>query len=296
MGNNYIFEAVLDPSSSSCSSLARSPIRDISAAAASPPQTAPQKLLKVGYTQRTEHARMTQIRKTCSLDVSLRQIPSTPNQTASGLSFSSGLYTVEEDDIPVRLFRRVEKLVHAELAAYQYRFTCASCGRQHREYFADVDPALARAVQDRWRRWAAQEPYDFDGRLLPFWEARLRQRRRSCPRSARARSELVGAAAASEDEIRMRRSSWDEFAAPFWLEKAWYDAGVVLGRVWACRWQFSTLVMALVLALVCFPSLLAFSCFVLAAAGFVIETQFHESLYSLSGLLMVKRWLIARRT
>ncbi len=95
-------------------------------------------------------------------------------------------------------YNRVERLVQAELAHYNYRFRCA-CEKDHKEYFL-LDPQMAKGVIRRWSLFARKSPWDLTtGRLQPAWQARLE-----------ARAEWDGIGLPTDDEARNRR--WASFS------------------------------------------------------------------------------------
>ncbi|KAH7014489.1 uncharacterized protein B0I36DRAFT_389372 [Microdochium trichocladiopsis] len=295
------------------------------------------RLLKIGVTEKTRHTRMAQISRACHLELSLNPVRPRAAAAAAATTGSAGPAvqqppphfraaavaetdysssepgsrmmgptTAEEETQPVRLFRRVEKLVHAELRAYQYKFPCGGCKREHQEYF-EVDPELAAAVQRRWCAWVAQEPYDKHGNLYPFWEMRLRQRRRPFSPEGQTPGEIATASVGNGDDDegaerdkarrleRQRRweRRWDEFAHPHWFEWVWYDCGVVAEKFWRLRWQFGAFAQSLALVWVCYPSSRAFVCSVCVTLGIIVELEFQERLYSLGRLCGVRDWLLA---
>ncbi|KAI9752085.1 MAG: Adaptor for signal transduction [Chaenotheca gracillima] len=59
----------------------------------------------------------------------------------------------------VRHARRVERLVHAELALWQMTLAlCEACGRRHKEWF-EIEEAVALSVVERWRAWVEMGVY-----------------------------------------------------------------------------------------------------------------------------------------
>lgn len=69
--------------------------------------------------------------------------------------------------------RRVERLVHNELARYRRESTTCvdnpTCGAMHSEWF-QVDREHAIEVMVRWTQWMSEaDPYDVDGQLRTSW-------------------------------------------------------------------------------------------------------------------------------
>ena len=50
--------------------------------------------------------------------------------------------------------KRVERLIHLELAEQQVKRQCAACGKEHREWFeVEASQAGVRGVDEVVRRW-----------------------------------------------------------------------------------------------------------------------------------------------
>ncbi|KAB8238406.1 T5orf172 domain-containing protein [Aspergillus alliaceus] len=78
----------------------------------------------------------------------------------------------KEPAVPIKQYKRLERLVQAELRNMGYRFRCY-CHAKHQEYFWG-DREVASEMLVSWSRWLReQEPYDDEGRLKDFWVDRL---------------------------------------------------------------------------------------------------------------------------
>ena len=96
-------------------------------------------------------------------------------------------------------YQRVEKLVQAELAHYNYRFQCP-CKFDHKEFFV-LDPKMAMGVIQRWSQFARKSPWaPTTGHLKPAWEAQLE-----------TRGQWDTIELPTDDEARNRR--WASFAS-----------------------------------------------------------------------------------
>ncbi|GKT50937.1 uncharacterized protein ColSpa_11118 [Colletotrichum spaethianum] len=68
---------------------------------------------------------------------------------------------------------KMEEIVHLHLAnERRWDRTCPGCGGPHKEFF-EVDAEKAQAVVGMWAAWASLRPFDDEGRLMPYWAARL---------------------------------------------------------------------------------------------------------------------------
>ncbi|KAL2855980.1 hypothetical protein BJY01DRAFT_231409 [Aspergillus pseudoustus] len=75
--------------------------------------------------------------------------------------------------IPIKQYKRLEKLAQAELINMSYDPNCV-CSIQRRQYFWGREQT-AMEILEFWSKWLGKHsPYDKDGNLLPFWEHRLR--------------------------------------------------------------------------------------------------------------------------
>ncbi|KAK7934738.1 hypothetical protein PG985_000233 [Apiospora marii] len=142
--------------------------------------------------------------------------------------------------VAIRLCRRAESLIHAELAQHRYYFDCVCRVHDHREYF-DVDPQLALESIRRWRTFCLREPYDAKGRLQPFWEDRLRD----MDRRQKLRADLT---------LAERRRQWDRFVDATLLEAVWYDVAASVRKLQDRGiWRTTAVVEFLVLAFMVLP-------------------------------------------
>ncbi|KAL4937182.1 hypothetical protein BDV06DRAFT_203471, partial [Aspergillus oleicola] len=74
---------------------------------------------------------------------------------------------------PLKQYKRLEKLVQAELINMSYDPNCA-CNIPQRQYFWGREQTAYELIEF-WSKWLTkQSPYDRKGHLLPFWEYRLR--------------------------------------------------------------------------------------------------------------------------
>ncbi|CBF86220.1 GIY-YIG nuclease family protein [Aspergillus nidulans FGSC A4] len=74
---------------------------------------------------------------------------------------------------PLWQYKRLEKLAQAELINMSYDPNCI-CGIQQRQYFWGRAETAFETIEF-WSKWLLKHsPYDKSGRLLPFWEYRLR--------------------------------------------------------------------------------------------------------------------------
>lgn len=169
------------------------------------------------------------------------------------------LHVEQQDDperLPIRLYQKAEKLMHAELKNFLYSFHCL-CGTEHREYF-DVNTEVARDVVRRWRAFCRREPYDSDGNLRPFWQQRL-VARKLCDESETT----------SDHEARRRR--WQEFMCPSEFEILLFDMKLLFVKSWSWRWQIVSFVQSFSIALITFPSFSTFIMFAMLCAWIIAE-------------------------
>lgn len=79
----------------------------------------------------------------------------------------------KEPAIPIKQYKRLERLVQAELKNLNYRFRCYYRPAKHQKFFWG-DREVASEMLVSWSRWLReQEPYDDEGRLKDFWVDRL---------------------------------------------------------------------------------------------------------------------------
>jgi len=121
-------------------------------------------MLKIGRASNVTR-RMNEWQRQCGYALNLVRwypyVPSPPSDTAAA-ALSEPLYpdlsgSRREGDVAVRKVpcaKRVERLVHLELAEMQVKRQCAACGKEHREWFeVEASQAGVRAVDECVRRW-----------------------------------------------------------------------------------------------------------------------------------------------
>ncbi|KAJ1323685.1 GIY-YIG nuclease family protein [Microdochium nivale] len=252
VGRNYVFDVELSTADST---------------------TPPKRLVKIGCTTKSEYTRLCQIKNTCQHNITLGSGQGHDDDDATQ-SQPQHQDRPSPPPLPVRLYKRVEKLVHAELAAHVYHFDCA-CGTAHHEYF-DIDRATALRVQDKWRTFVTRhgEPYDGQGNLLPFWRHRLRLHTRTAAQSRRG----------APPTTTTTHQRWQALVEPSLWERLSYDVAVVAGMLWGRRWQALALSQAFFIACCLFPCFSAFILFSAVGLGVLVESGFEERLYSLGRL------------
>lgn len=116
-------------------------------------------LLKIGRASNV-HRRMNEWTRQCGFELSLLRfyphVSQNPSAPSSSSSTSSPPTPTKAKKVPH--VRRVERLIHIELAPKNVKSACRACGQLHREWFA-VEPTREgiRAVNEvvaRWVRWA----------------------------------------------------------------------------------------------------------------------------------------------
>ncbi|KAH8587705.1 T5orf172 domain-containing protein [Bisporella sp. PMI_857] len=94
-------------------------------------------------------------------------------QTLSRTCKLSDLKRVQDpEDVPLRMYEKIEKLVHAELQNFSRVFECQGCGARHKEWFAVTEEVALKTVQ-RWRKFIQQKPYDGNGILKDYWSQKI---------------------------------------------------------------------------------------------------------------------------
>ncbi|KAI0454756.1 hypothetical protein F5B21DRAFT_474046 [Xylaria acuta] len=181
-------------------------------------------VVKIGHTTMSEQRRMEEIGKRCNHFSMERE--------------------ADPEGRPIYLYQKAERLMQAELYDCRYYFTCA-CGVAHREYFG-VDKTTAQEVFRRWRAFCELEPYDSNGELRPFWQRRLRERNKL----------HGGHRGLSEQE--QRRMRWNRFTTPTRLEKLVLNIAYVWAFVRRLKWEDVASIEALAIAILAYPSKLAF--------------------------------------
>jgi len=123
-------------------------------------------LLKIGRANNV-HRRMTEWQRQCGYSLTLvRWYPYVSSSPAASPRRSQGLYPEISQRPPtsrressgvvrkVPCVKRVERLIHLELAEKQAKHICEACGKEHREWFAvDASEKGVRAVDEVVRRW-----------------------------------------------------------------------------------------------------------------------------------------------
>ncbi|CAI6069958.1 unnamed protein product [Clonostachys chloroleuca] len=110
------------------------------------------KLVKVGFTAGSVPDRQAGIKAKCD-----RETVWSPRYTS----------------LPIQHYKRIEKLIKAELRMTRHEFLCAGCKENHTEYHTtSLNHAID--VTERWIYFCEMEPWDKTGCLHPFWEQRLR--------------------------------------------------------------------------------------------------------------------------
>ena len=109
-------------------------------------------LLKIGYASNV-HRRMNQWTRQCGYELSLlRFYPYVPTSTNPDAPAASSPTVAKK----VRHARRVERLVHLELADKKVKSLCKACGQVHREWFTvDANRTALRDVDRVVRRWVS---------------------------------------------------------------------------------------------------------------------------------------------
>ncbi|KAK6072310.1 hypothetical protein SCUP515_07391 [Seiridium cupressi] len=198
-----------------------------------------QKLVKIGVTKNYEQSRLDNIARNCQ-----------------------HVLVDEQDDpvqVPIRLYKRAEQLMHKELEEYRHSWRCR-CKVNHKEYF-NVDKEVGLEVVQRWREFCRREPYDSDGELRPFWADRLNKFNIICGNPG----------AHLDHESRARR--WSKFMNPGKNEILRYDLKEVIGRLWKWRWQTIGLAQSFIIVLLTGSHVVSFFWFVLLVAGILVENS-----------------------
>lgn len=91
----------------------------------------------------------------------------------SACKFKESWDTEKINKEKIRFYAHLEKLAQRELQYRSIRYTC-TCQKEHIEYFYG-EKEEAREVIHRWLDWlTTYDPYNDEGHLRPFWEARLK--------------------------------------------------------------------------------------------------------------------------
>ncbi|KAL4753230.1 hypothetical protein BDW72DRAFT_201587 [Aspergillus terricola var. indicus] len=133
---------------------------------------------------------------------------------------------------PLWQYKRLEKLAQAELINMSYDPNCI-CGIQQRQYFWGRSETAFETI-DFWSKWLLKHsPYDKNGRLLPFWEHRLRvfevkiQKNFDCrgPKCVKHTADAVAC------HICLR-AGWKAWAEPSGLDKIEFVSRTQIGSPW----------------------------------------------------------------
>ncbi|KAL2830466.1 hypothetical protein BDW59DRAFT_170058 [Aspergillus cavernicola] len=137
-----------------------------------------------------------------------------------------------EPAIPIRQYKRLEKLAQAELINMSYDPNC-TCAVQPRQYFWGREQT-AFEILEFWSKWLINHsPYDKDGHLLPFWEHRLRvfesniQKFFDCA-GAKCMKHTTDISACPI----CLRAGWKAWAEPSSLDKVEFASRTEIGNPW----------------------------------------------------------------
>jgi len=79
--------------------------------------------------------------------------------------------------VPIKHFKRAERLAQIELWNFRYRYPWASQKRLptgYTEWFL-IDVETAVRIVQRWRKFVSKDPYGKDGKLKDYWRERLNE-------------------------------------------------------------------------------------------------------------------------
>ncbi|KAI9376625.1 hypothetical protein BJX61DRAFT_530779 [Aspergillus egyptiacus] len=131
--------------------------------------------------------------------------------------------------VPIRQYKRLEKLAQAELINMSYDPDCVCDIQQHRYFWGRQQTALE--ILDFWSKWLLQHaPYDKHGHLLPFWEHRLRVFESNIPKYF----DCAGAKCIKRTSDTLAcpiclRTGWREWVAPSALDKIEFASRTQIG-------------------------------------------------------------------
>ncbi|KAL2819708.1 hypothetical protein BJX63DRAFT_445304 [Aspergillus granulosus] len=134
--------------------------------------------------------------------------------------------------IPIRQYKRLEKLAQAELINMSYDPNCVCSVKQH-QYFWGREQTASELLEF-WSKWLGKHsPYDKDGNLLPFWEHRLRVFESNIPKYF----DCQGAKCMkySTDTLACPiclRAGWRAWAEPNGREKIEFASRTQIGSEW----------------------------------------------------------------
>ncbi|KAL3436209.1 hypothetical protein BDV09DRAFT_184381 [Aspergillus tetrazonus] len=133
---------------------------------------------------------------------------------------------------PLWQYKRLEKLAQAELVNMSYDPNCI-CGIQQRQYFWGRAETAFETIEF-WSKWLLKHsPYDKNGRLLPFWEHRLRvfeakiQKNFDC-QGAKCMKHSADAIACPI----CLRAGWKAWTEPSGLDKIEFVSRTQIGSPW----------------------------------------------------------------
>ncbi|KAL4882546.1 hypothetical protein BJY04DRAFT_226950 [Aspergillus karnatakaensis] len=134
--------------------------------------------------------------------------------------------------IPIRQYKRLEKLAQAELINMSYDPNCV-CNIQQRQYFWGREQTAFEAL-DFWSKWLVKHsPYDKNGHLLPFWEHRLRV----FEANIQKKFDCQGAKCIKRTTDTLAcpiclRAGWKAWAEPTGLDKIEFASRTQIGSEW----------------------------------------------------------------
>ncbi|KAL3469695.1 hypothetical protein BJX99DRAFT_251781 [Aspergillus californicus] len=135
--------------------------------------------------------------------------------------------------IPLRQYKRLEKLAQAELINMSYDPNCV-CDIQPHQYFYGREQT-AIEILEFWSKWLMKHcPYDSNGHLLPFWEHRLRVFQTNIPKLF----DCGGAKCLKRTSDTMAcpiclRTGWKAWAEPSGTDKIEFASRTQIGSEWA---------------------------------------------------------------
>ncbi|KAL2870733.1 putative C6 transcription factor [Aspergillus lucknowensis] len=150
-----------------------------------------------------------------------------------GICNISSFRVQRKPSIPIRQYKRLEKLAQAELINMSYDPNCV-CSIQQRQYFWGREQT-AFEILEFWSKWLLRHsPYDKNGHLLPFWEHRLRAFESNIPKyfdckQARCIKRTTDTVACPI----CLRAGWKAWAEPDGRDKIEFASRTQLGGEWA---------------------------------------------------------------
>ncbi|KAK4149402.1 hypothetical protein C8A00DRAFT_38009 [Chaetomidium leptoderma] len=125
-------------------------------------------LLKIGCTAEANvHTRLNALRNTCHVDLDWHDEDHPAATTAAADADADGalfglLPPHHQQVTGGYYYKLVEKLAHAQLERFNYRFDCA-CGARHQEYFTGVEAGVVYGVVRGWVRFCEARPWYLHG-------------------------------------------------------------------------------------------------------------------------------------